>query len=221
MKRKIRKLTKEHHQQITQLEWVAATLAKREINNKHVGNATDYEDLFQVALYGVCAAVYDWSPTGGKAIHSYAWDRARAYIGHYMRDKSRLIKVPRSIQKTYYSYSEIKNKDPHVKESELLERLKCSVEELQEAKRVSLSTPFQLYSETLIPETDILDEREFNESKELALEYIATLTDEELKLCFKYLRGQIKTERQKIRAANLIEQIKQDLIDMELDFLDL
>lgn len=207
-------MTKEHRENVKNLSWVAETLARREAKNKHLGNATEYEDLYQVAMWGVCAAVFDWKPDGGKAMHSYAWDRAYAYIGHYMRDKSRLIKIPRSIQSLYYNYLDYISKNPEVSREQLLEKLNCNDDELKKAQRVGVSTPFQLYSETLNPDMDRPADPEVTSSKKNALMYIAELlTDEEMQICLGYFEGCLKKQAMMERAENLIYNVRRKLED--------
>lgn len=211
MKRKIRKLNAWHKEQVVKLDWVAGALARSESLKKNLGNATDYDDLKQVALWGVCAAVYDWTPDGGKAISSYAWDRAFAYIGHYMRDKSRMIKIPRKVQKLYYNWCDLKNKNPNIEEEEILVTLECSQKELQEAKRVGVSTPFQLFSETLQPEMEEYKDED-NFDKLQAMKFLASkLSDDELELCLKYFDGTLKKKSDIEKAANIAISVKIDL----------
>ena len=214
MKKRKRKLDFNHQKEVEKLAWVAGTLARREANNKNLGNATHYEDLYQVASWGICAAVYDWSPDGGKAISSYAWDRAFAYIGHYMRDKSRIIKIPRKIQKLYYKWCEL-TKHPQMTLKEILEELNCTIEELEEAKKVGVSTPFQLFPETLKPEQEYYEdaEDEDNDIKRVVLNHLSqVLSDEELDLCLRYFNNELKKKNDKERAVELITSLKETLI---------
>ena len=207
-------MTKEHRDNVEKLSWVAETLARRESKNKHLGNATEYEDLYQVAMWGVCAAVFDWKPDGGKAMHSYAWDRAYAYIGHYMRDKSRLIKIPRSIQSLYYNYLDYISKNPEVSREKLLESLKCNDDELKKAQRVGVSTPFQLYSETLNPDMDRPADPEVTSSKKKALMYMAELLDDdEMQVCLGYFNGTLKKSASIEKARGLIYNIRSKLTE--------
>lgn len=212
MKKIVRLLNKEHHRQVMELEWIADLLSKKEFKNKHVGNGTDLEDLKQVAFWGICAAVYDWRPDGGKAIHSYAWDRASAYIGHYMRDKSRIIKIPRNIQKIYYNYVDYTSKNPDVELPDILFKLDCTEEQLEESKGVALSTPFQLFSETLNPEIDRLSEMDPSSVKIKALTLIAKfLNDSEMTLCLNYFSGKLKKVQDKELAQRLIQNLEDKL----------
>jgi len=222
MKKRERKLTAWHQQQVRELEWVAGTLARRETNKKHLGNATEYEDLKQVAFWGICAAVYDWNPKGGKAISSYAWDRAFAYIGHYMRDRSRLIKVPRDIQKLYYNYCEIRNKNPNNTPADVLDALDCNEKDLEEAKRVGVSTPFQLFTDTLVPMTDVEEEQKVSDIMMRAIKHIAaTLNDAQMDLCMRYLKGDVKKQSDKTRARTIMYNLKEDLENLGFTIEDL
>ena len=223
MRRIVRYLTDEHREQVKKLEWVADFLSKKEYENKHVGNATDIDDLKQVAFWGICAAVYDWKPNGGKAIHSYAWDRAQAYIGHYMRDKSRLIKIPRAIQKVYYGYVDYTSKNPDKPIEDILFKLECTEDQLYEAKKVGVSTPFQLYSETLHPEVEKYDDPNKFSIKLKALAIVADhLSDTDMNLCLNFFDGKLRKASDQQRAQRLISSLE-DLLKEEnitLDTLD-
>jgi DNA-directed RNA polymerase specialized sigma subunit len=215
MKKKKRNLTDWHRQQVIDLDWVAGTLASRETKNKHLGNATEFDDLKQVALWGVCAAVYDWKPNGGKSISSYAWDRAFAYIGHYMRDKSRIIKIPRKIQKLYYNWCELIGKEPGLSQEEILIKLECTEKELEQAKRVGVSTPFQLFSETLQPEMDVITEEITATSTNMsdALLYLSQrVTEKEMELFKKHTKGELKKQSDKQRAVKLLKVLRDELL---------
>lgn len=214
MKKRERKLNNWHKTQVKELEWVAGTLARRISNKKHLGNATEYDDLKQVAFWGICAAVYDWNPNGGKAISSYAWDRAFAYIGHYMRDRSRIIKIPRDVQKLYYNYCELK-KDPNIKLHHILTKLECTKSELEEAIKVGVSTPFQLFSETLTPVIDFENKKDLSDTMLNALNYVAyALNDAQMELCMKYLRGEVKKQSDKDRVQEIMYNLRDKLESM-------
>jgi DNA-directed RNA polymerase specialized sigma subunit len=226
MRKKERRLSSWHRSQVVELDWVAGTLARKEYKKKSLGNATDFDDLKQVALWGVCAAVYDWNPEGGKSISSYAWDRAFAYLGHYMRDKSRMIKIPRKIQKLYYNWCSLKQENPGIKESEILEILKCTSEELQEAKKVGVSTPTELFAETLnIEENNTLKHEPKYDQKSQAMEFIAQiLPDSELQLCLKYFKGSLKKWTDIEKAQEISARIKENLFNLgfkDSSFLDI
>lgn len=225
--KKVRKLNDWHRKEVEKLDWVAGTLAKIQNANKNLGNATSYEDLKQIAYRGICAAVYDWKEGGGKSVSSYAYDRAFAYIGHYMRDKSRLIKVPRKTQKLYYSYVEIKEKNPGITDEAIADVLGCNLMELISVKRVGISTPFELFSETL--ETDMEADIAYvslndNSLKMAGIRYMAeTLTDKEMDKLFKLIRGELKNKKEVIEYTVLLVKIKEDLKNLGVtldDFID-
>lgn len=213
--KEFRRLNDWHREQIEQLHWIAGSLARIQSNSKNLGNATSYEDLKQVAYRGICAAVYDWDENGGKSISSYAYDRAFAYIGHYMRDKSRLIKIPRKTQKLYYNYVEIKEKNPDMSDDDIAQELECNILDLISAKRVSTSTPFELFSETL--ETDMEENTVYvsvddNSTKMIAMKYIADkLTDKQMEKMFKFINGELKNGKEIREYALILDRIKEDL----------
>lgn len=221
----IRKLTPEHRKEVEKLHWVANTLARKQSNSKHLGNATSYEDLRQIAYRGICAAVYDWDPNGGKSISSYAYDRAFSYIGHYMGDKSRLIKVPRKMQKLYYKYVEIKETDSDLTDVEIAKILNCELQELANVQKVSTSTPFPLYTDTL--EVDMENDLQYKDMqytslKTKAIKYLAEqLTDKQMSKLFKLLDNALKNKKEIKEYTALLDKIREDLSQMGINVDDL
>ena len=219
--RKLRKLTQKQKEEVEGLRWVAATLASKELQKKFIGNVATLEDLTQVAMLGVSCAVYDWNEKGGKSVSSYAWDRARAYIGHYMRDKSRVIKVPRTVQTLYYNYCDIKYSSHAdiVQEAETrgisaitlyCELLKCTQQQLVDAMRVGYSTPFDFYGESCV---DIDGENsQYTENQLDTLKLVSELlSDSDMRLCSQYYGGKKLSLKKREKAEALIGLIKDTL----------
>lgn len=216
MTRKDRKLTKWHQDQVVKLDWVAGAVAKYYFHKKSLGNATSFEDLKQIAYRGICAAVYDWKENAGKSISSYAYDRAKAYIGHYMRDKSRLIKVPRKVQRLYYLYLELKNINPLKSDLIIAEELGVTLDELIDAKKVSVSMPTEFFPETMEEKLNVIENnnlKQLNPRLNYALNLISkSFNDKDLGLYFKYIKGEVKNKKDVNKIEDLIIEAKSKIL---------
>lgn len=63
--------------------------------------AETYDDLEQVAVFGLIRAVERFSPERGVAFSSFAMPYIRGEILHYLRDRSSMIRIPRVWQELY------------------------------------------------------------------------------------------------------------------------
>lgn len=63
--------------------------------------AEAYEDLEQVAVFGLIRAVERFSPDRGVAFSSFAMPYIRGEILHYLRDRGSMIKIPRVWQELH------------------------------------------------------------------------------------------------------------------------
>jgi DNA-directed RNA polymerase specialized sigma subunit len=62
----------------------------------HTGCYTK-EDLESVAMFALCVSASRFDPTLGWKFSTYAWNTARGYIQHALRDFSRMVRIPRWI----------------------------------------------------------------------------------------------------------------------------
>ena len=74
-------------------------LARRVAHRWKNGTSEPYNDLEQLAAIGLLKAIERFNPRLGFRFSSYAWPRINGEIQHYIRDKSRSIKIPRKIIK--------------------------------------------------------------------------------------------------------------------------
>jgi RNA polymerase sigma-B factor len=63
--------------------------------------AEAYEDLEQIAVFGLIRAVERFSPDRGVAFSSFAMPYIRGEILHYLRDRGSMIKIPRVWQELH------------------------------------------------------------------------------------------------------------------------
>lgn len=83
------KLVEEHH-------WIAGRLAHSAkcLTGGQTGCLTR-DDLESVALFALCVAATRYDPSMGYKYSTYAWNTARGYIQHALRDTSRMVRTPR------------------------------------------------------------------------------------------------------------------------------
>jgi DNA-directed RNA polymerase specialized sigma subunit len=142
----MRKLTRKQQKDVLKLKWVVETLARRAYAKKHSGNAATLDDITQVAWYAACVAVHDYNPNKGMKLSTYAWQRVVAYIGHFYRDKTRAIRIPRAEQTLYYKIIEQTSKN--VPKEKVCEMLSITMDKLEETLKVGVMEPGPLFDDT-------------------------------------------------------------------------
>lgn len=181
------KLNKEQQKLVVSVMSYAAGLAKR-YKSTPMGSA-DLDDLTQIALLGFCAAAKDFDETRGVKFSSYAWNRGQAYIQHFLRDKSRTIKVPRQLTLDYYKYS---------REVEQGGEPSFSGDYLELIKGVGYLTPQNLYEEVYS-----------YEAKDEEYESLSTfLSEDELHLLQVWFNGHQMTKQQSEEIDELIARVR-------------
>lgn len=143
----VKKLNREQQRLVNELDWVAKTVAYRAFSTKYGGNAASLEDITQVARLGICAAVVDYDPTKGSKLSTYCWTRAQAYVGHFYRDKTRMIRVPREEQSLYYKVMNLLERGG-CSEEDAAKKLGITMERLKTVMRVGTTEPGPLFDET-------------------------------------------------------------------------
>jgi len=95
-RRKYPPLTKEQQALVAEHRWIAGRLAHsaRSMTGGHTGCYTK-EDLESVAMFALCVAATRYNPALGWKFSTYAWNTARGWIQHALRDFSRMVRVPR------------------------------------------------------------------------------------------------------------------------------
>lgn len=96
--RKYPKLTKAQQDLVTEHRWIAGRLAysAKALTGGHTGCFAK-EDLESVALFALCVAATRYDPSLGWKFSTFAWNTARGWIQHALRDYSRMVKIPRWI----------------------------------------------------------------------------------------------------------------------------
>lgn len=92
------KLTSEQQKLVAEHVWIAGRLAygAKCLTGGHTGALTR-EDLESVAKFALCVAATRYCPNMNVKFSTYAWNTARGYIQHALRDQSRMVRTPRWI----------------------------------------------------------------------------------------------------------------------------
>jgi DNA-directed RNA polymerase specialized sigma subunit len=91
-------LTPEQQQLVAEHKWISGRLAygAKCLTGGHTGSLTR-EDLESIANFALCVAATRYKPGMGVKYSTYAWNTARGYIQHALRDYSRMVRTPRWI----------------------------------------------------------------------------------------------------------------------------
>ena len=91
-------LTPEQQALVEEHKWIAGRLAHgaKCLTGGHTGSLTR-EDLESIANFALCVAATRYRPEMDVKYSTYAWNTARGYIQHALRDYSRMVRTPRWI----------------------------------------------------------------------------------------------------------------------------
>lgn len=94
--KKYPRLTPEQQKLVSDHTWIAGRLAygAKCLTGGHTGSLTR-EDLESVAKFALCVAATRYRPEMNVKYSTYAWNTARGYIQHALRDYSRMVRTPR------------------------------------------------------------------------------------------------------------------------------
>ena len=92
-------LTREQQKLVEEHKWIAGRLAHSAkcLTGGQTGTLTR-EDLESVALFALCVSATRYKPELGFKYSTYAWNTARGYIQHALRDTSRMVRTPRWVE---------------------------------------------------------------------------------------------------------------------------
>lgn len=91
-------LTKEQQRLVEEHRWIAGRLAHsaKAMTGGYTG-CFSRQDLESVAYFALCVAATRYNSNLGWKFSTFAWNTARGYIQHALRDHSRMVRVPRWI----------------------------------------------------------------------------------------------------------------------------
>jgi len=96
--RKYPSLTPEQQNLVAEHKWISGRLAygAKCLTGGHTGSLTR-EDLESIANFALCVAATRYRTDMNVKYSTYAWNTARGYIQHALRDYSRMVRTPRWI----------------------------------------------------------------------------------------------------------------------------
>ena len=101
-------LTAEQQALVEEHKWISGRLAHgaKCLTGGQTGSLTR-EDLESIANFALCVAATRYQPDMGVKYSTYAWNTARGYIQHALRDYSRMVRTPRWIASYRNKVSEL------------------------------------------------------------------------------------------------------------------
>ena len=96
--KKYPQLTPEQQALVAEHKWISGRLAHGAqcLTGGHTGSLAR-DDLESIANFALCVAATRYKPEMGVKYSTYAWNTARGYIQHALRDYSRMVRTPRWI----------------------------------------------------------------------------------------------------------------------------
>jgi RNA polymerase sigma factor (sigma-70 family) len=99
----------------------------------HDKTEVDYDELFQEGMIGLVFSVDRFDPSKNISFSSFAVPTIEGAIKHYVRDKSRTIKVPQLLQKLKSEIRKYLKKHPNSSVKTLSKNFNVSEHRIQEA----------------------------------------------------------------------------------------
>jgi len=189
--------------------WIAGRLAHSA--KSLTGGATGCftrEDLESVALLALCVAATRYKPELGWKFSTFAWNTARGWIQHALRDHSRMVRVPRWIASVRQDVRDMVLRG-------------CTNEEISEElgiddkQIIMCEESWQDVHSSYDHTPDDCRPREFqyeiDEVKTMigpeVLKEVGDLTDNDIKLLLLHVEGEIESEEEKRKAENLMREL--------------
>jgi DNA-directed RNA polymerase specialized sigma subunit len=204
-------LTPEQQALVEEHKWIAGRLAHgaKCLTGGHTGSLTR-EDLESIANFALCVAATRYRPDMGVKYGTYAWNTARGYIQHALRDYSRMVRTPRWVANYKSKVSVLVAEGKSYREiAEILDIDESKVMHCE----LSVNNYHISYDST--PEDWITPEfvYDFEEHKATLLSpelvhQIRTLTDAEMKMLLQYIEGAPISEEEYEWAANKFHELQ-------------
>jgi len=204
-------LTPEQQAMVEEHKWIAGRLAHgaKCLTGGHTGSLTR-EDLESIANFALCVAATRYRPDMGVKYGTYAWNTARGYIQHALRDYSRMVRTPRWVANYKTKVSALVAEGKSYREiAEILD--------IEEAKVVHCEMSANNYhiSYDSTPEDWVSPEFVYNFEEHKAtllspelVHQIRTLTDAEMKMLLQYVEGAPISEEEHEWAANKFYELQ-------------
>jgi DNA-directed RNA polymerase specialized sigma subunit len=204
-------LTPEQQALVEEHKWIAGRLAHGAqcLTGGHTGSLTR-EDLESIANFALCVAATRYRSDMDVKYSTYAWNTARGYIQHALRDYSRMVRTPRWVAtyKTRVTALLLEGKSYR----EIAEAL-----DIEESKVIYCEMSANNYhiSYDSTPDDWVTPEfvYDFDEHKATLLspellQEIRSLSDAEMKMLLQYVEGAPISEEEKEWAADKFYELQ-------------
>ena len=209
--KKYPELTREQQAMVAEHKWIAGRLAHgaKCLTGGHTGSLTR-DDLESIANFALCVAATRYKPEMNVKYSTYAWNTARGYIQHALRDYSRMVRTPRWIANYKNQVSELVAEGKTYKEI-------AEVLGLDESKvmHCELSTNNYHVSYDSSPEDWVTPEFVYNFDEHKAtllspelITLIRELTDAEMTMLMRYIDGNPSSEEESEWAAERFYELQ-------------
>jgi len=198
-------LTPEQQALVEEHKWIAGRLAHgaKCLTGGHTGSLTR-EDLESIANFALCVAATRYRPDMDVKYSTYAWNTARGYIQHALRDYSRMVRTPRWVANYKTQVSELVAEGKSYREIAVI----LNIEE-SKVMHCELSANNYHVSYDSTPEDWVTPEfvYDFEEHKATLLspelvQEIRDLSDAEMKMLLQYVEGAPISDEEREWAAN-------------------
>lgn len=204
-------LTPEQQSLVEEHKWIAGRLAHgaKCLTGGHTGSLTR-EDLESIANFALCVAATRYRPDMDVKYSTYAWNTARGYIQHALRDYSRMVRTPRWVANYKSKVSSM------VAEGKSYAEIAAELN-IDEAKvtycELSANNYHVSYDST--PEDWVTPEFVYNFEEHKAtllspelVAQIRELSDAEMKMLLQYVEGAVISEEEREWAANKFYELQ-------------
>lgn len=204
-------LTLEQQQLVEEHKWIAGRLAHgaKCLTGGHTGSLTR-EDLESIANFALCVAATRYRPDMDVKYSTYAWNTARGYIQHALRDYSRMVRTPRWVANYKAQVSELVAEGKSYKEIAVI----LNIEE-SKVMHCELSANNYHVSYDSTPEDWVSPEFVYNFEEHKAtllspelVQEIRELSDAEMKMLLQYVEGAPIGEEEREWAANKFFELR-------------
>lgn len=167
------------------------------------------EDLESVAMFALCVAATRYDPSLGWKFSTFAWNTARGYIQHALRDHSRMVRIPRWISPIRAEVRKMLQEGASYEEvSEELglshqQVLMCE-ESWQEIHSSYDHTPDEWRPREFVYE---IDEARTMIGEEV-LKVLGNLPDQDLELLLAHVEGLLEDQKEIERANELLQGLR-------------
>jgi DNA-directed RNA polymerase specialized sigma subunit len=206
-------LSKEQQKLVEDHLWIAGKLTySASLHTRGFTGCFTKEDLEGIARFALCVAATRYKPELGWKFSTYAWNTARGYIQHALRDHSRIVRVPRPVMAMRESIKERVAKGmPY---SEIARDLGLTQEQifLCEQSWKEIHKSYDHYSEdSRQPEfTYEIDLVKDLIGKDLLFE-LGSLSDSEINFLLSYFDNKITNPEEIKRAEEKIEALREQI----------